>query len=61
MNRRVKDDIIGKTIVVKGGEHKGHRGRVTQADDKNVIVELNTRNKKIPIDRDLVEVLKPDD
>jgi len=54
MNRRNRDEIIGKTITVTGGEYKGHRGRVTQADDKQVIVELSTKNKKIPIDRSLI-------
>lgn len=34
MNKRNKDEIIGKTICIIGGEFKGHRGRVTHADDK---------------------------
>ena len=54
MNRRNKDAIVGKTIIITGGEFKGHRGRVTQADDRQVIVELSTKNKKLPIDRSLV-------
>ena len=33
-NRLVKDPLQGKMVVVIGGKFKGHRGRVTQADDK---------------------------
>jgi len=29
-------------VVVIGGKFKGHRGRVTQADDKQAIVELSS-------------------
>ena len=34
LNRRVKDEIIGKIVTIIGGPYKGYRGRVTQADDK---------------------------
>lgn len=40
MNRRIKDSIIGKEIMIIGGEWKGYRGRVTQADDKQVMNSL---------------------
>jgi hypothetical protein len=32
-NRRFKDEIIGKEVVIVGGEWKGYRGRVVKADD----------------------------
>jgi transcription elongation factor len=54
LNRRVKDDIIGKIVAVIKGEWKGYRGRVTQADDKQVIVEITSKCRKIPIDRTFV-------
>src|SRR5438128_364099 len=57
MNRRVKDDIIGKVVNIIGGEWKGYRGRVTQADDKQVIVEITSKCRKVPIDRKLIKEL----
>lgn len=50
-NRMVKDSLVGKTVVIIGGEYKGHKGRVCQADDSKAMVELSTRCKKIPIQR----------
>ena len=29
MNRRSRDPLIGKTVLIKGGEWKGYKGRVT--------------------------------
>ena len=55
MNRRIKDNIMGKEIVIIGGEWKGYRGRVTQADEKQAIVELSSKCKKIPIERTLIQ------
>ena len=42
------------------GKYKGHRGRVTYADDRQATVELSTQCKKIPIDKNFVmEVDQP--
>ena len=41
---------MGKEVVITQGIYKGHRGRVTQADDRQVMVELSTVCKKVPID-----------
>ena len=55
MNRRFKDAIIGKEVEIIKGEWKGYRGRVCKADDKQAIVELISKSKKIPIDRCLIK------
>lgn len=55
MNRRVKDNIVGKDVIIIGGEWKGYRGRVTRADDKQAIVELSAKGKQIPIERTLIQ------
>jgi transcription elongation factor len=34
MNRRIKDSIVGKEVLIIKGEWKGYRGRVCRADDK---------------------------
>ena len=47
-NRLYKDPLVGKIVVVVAGEYKGHRGRVCYADDKQAMVELNTKCKKLP-------------
>jgi len=41
-NRLVKDPLVGKLVVIKLGQFKGHRGRVTYADDKTAKVELSS-------------------
>ena len=50
-NRMVKDQLVGKIVVIIHGKFKGHRGRVTYADDKQATVELSTQCRKIPIDK----------
>lgn len=42
-------------MVIPGGEWKGFRGRVIQADDKQLIVEITSKCRKVPIDRSLFE------
>lgn len=54
MNRLSKDEYLDKIVLVTGGEWKGYRGRVVQTDNKSVIVELTSKCRKIPIDRNLV-------
>jgi len=51
----VKDQLVGKVVVVIHGKFKGHRGRVTYADDRQATVELSTQCKKIPIDKNFVK------
>lgn len=53
--------MTGKLVVIIGGTFKGHRGRVCYADDKTATVELSTRCKKIPIEKNLVKLLNPED
>ena len=60
-NRFVKDPLVGKTVVIVGGKFKGHRGRVSYADDRSATVELSTQCKKIPIDKTLVKELNPEE
>ena len=59
-NKMVKDPLIGKLVVIIGGVYKGHRGRVCYADDNQATVELSTRCKKIPIEKNLVILLNPE-
>ena len=35
-NRFGKDPLMGQSVVIIMGKFKGHRGRVTHADDKTV-------------------------
>ena len=58
MNRRIRDQITGKEVLIIGGEWKGYRGRVCRCDDKQAIVELASKCKQIPIDRTLIEEIK---
>lgn len=53
-NRMVRDPLVGKFIVIKKGQFKGHRGRVTYADDRQAKVELSSQCKVIPIDREFI-------
>lgn len=57
----MKDPLVGKMVVIVGGTFKGHRGRVSYADDKQATVELSTQCKKIPIDKSLVKEINPED
>jgi len=41
-NRMTRDPKVGKMVVIIGGVYKGHRGRVTQADDNQCIVEMSS-------------------
>jgi len=50
-NRLVRDPLVGKQVVIISGKFKGHRGRVTYADDKSAKVELSSQCKVIPIDK----------
>jgi transcription elongation factor len=58
MNRRIKDSIIGKEVLIVKGEWKGYRGRVCRADDKQAIVELSSKCKQIPIERSLIKEIE---
>ena len=58
MNRRIKDPICGKEVLIIGGEWKGYRGRVCRCDDRQAIVELSSKCRQIPIERTLIEEIK---
>jgi len=60
-NRMVKDPLVGKLVVIVGGEFKGHRGRVSYANDVQALVELTSKCKKIPIDKSLVKEVNPEE
>ena len=61
-NKMGRHPMVGKTIIVIRGKFKGHRGRVTYANDKPAIVELSSQCKKVPIDIDLIKLLdNPED
>lgn len=57
-NRFVRDKLVGKMVVIVSGQFKGHRGRVTYADDKQATVEMSSQCKKIPIDKALVKLIE---
>merc|ERR1712110_222405 len=56
-----KDKKVGQQCIIIGGDYKGHRGRVTQADDNQCIVELSSQCKKIPIRYSWVSPLDSND
>lgn len=48
-------------VVVISGQFKGHRGRVTYADDRQAMVELISQCKKIPIDKVSLKEVNPEE
>jgi len=60
-NRLIKDPLFGKMVVVKEGKFKGHRGTVTQCDDKQAMVELTSQCKKLPFDKSLLMLIEPEE
>ena len=58
MNKKGRDPLLGKDVLITGGYYKGYRGKVTRVDDKQAIVELASICKKIPIERNLVQDIK---
>ena len=57
----IQDPLCNKIVVIIKGEFKGHRGRVVYADDKQARVELSTKNKILPIDKNFVKEINPED
>lgn len=55
MNKRGRDPLLGKEVLITGGPWKGQRGRVTQLDDRQAIVEVSSVCRKLPIDRENVK------
>lgn len=49
LNKILKDKLIGKCVQVIKGYFKGQRGRVTQINGEEAILELSTQSKKISI------------
>ena len=61
-NRLLKDKLVGKFVFVTQGKFKGHRGRVTYADDRSAKVELSSQCKIIPIDKHFIKLIEdPED
>lgn len=60
-NRLGRDPLLNKTVIVVQGIYKGHRGTVTYADDRQAIVELSTKCKKVPIDKIFVKEINPEE
>jgi len=54
LNRKGRDKLVGQYVIVTKGQHKGARGRVTDADNTQVILELPSFRYKVPINRDCV-------
>lgn len=52
--RRGRDNLIGKTVTIRKGRHKGLVGIVRDADDSSAQVELYTSNKPVHIPRDIL-------
>lgn len=57
-NRLVKDKLVGKQVYIISGQNKGLRGRVTYADDRYANVELPSKCKIIPIDKEFVRLIE---
>ena len=55
MNKIIRDELVHKEIVITKGEWKGFRGRVVSVEDKQAIVELPSKCKKVPIPRDYIQ------
>lgn len=55
-NRRQVDELVGKVVIITGGEFKSQRGIAKQADDLKVMVEMQTKCRTLPIDRKLVQL-----
>lgn len=52
-----RDKVLYKDVVVTGGNHKGLKGKVTDADDVYVRIELHTKAKKIKVNKNSISVL----
>lgn len=51
MNKRTREPLLNKDVLITGGPWKGHRGKVCQIDDRQAIVEISSVCKKIAIER----------
>jgi transcription elongation factor len=56
-NKRARDPLLGKEVLITGGPYKGHRGKVASLDDRQAIVELSAICKKLPFDKELIKDL----
>ena len=54
MNKIQRNPLKGKIVMISGGEWKGYRGRVINADDNQVIVEIASTCQHKAIDKELV-------
>lgn len=54
-----RDKLIGKTVTVRKGPHKGLLGIVKDTTDDAARVELHTKNKTITVSKDTLTVKDP--
>lgn len=54
-----RDRLIGKTVMIRKGPHKGLLGIVKDATDTDARVELHSKNKTISIPKDTLNVKDP--
>lgn len=52
-----RDKLLSKDVVVTGGNYKGLKGKVVDADDTFVRIELHTKAKKIKVGKNNISVL----
>lgn len=57
MNRRLRDPLQGKDVEIIKGEWKGYKGRVRQADDRQVTLELSSKCNKITLPKEFIKLL----
>ncbi|KAG7194603.1 transcription elongation factor spt5 [Scheffersomyces spartinae] len=51
-----RDKLLSKDVVVTGGNYKGLKGKVVDADDTFVRIELHTKAKKIKVGKNNISV-----
>lgn len=60
-NRIIRDKLVNKLVMVIKGEFKGQKGRVTQVNGEEAILELSTRAKKVSMPRADVREIYPEE
>ena len=58
VNKRFRDKLVYKDVVITKGEWKGFKGRVVQMEDKQAIIEIPSKCKKIPIPKEYIEEIQ---
>lgn len=52
-----RDELRGKEVIIIKGDWKGHRGIAISSDETKVMIELMTKCRKLPIDRQHVRLV----